>query len=128
MEIKVVPMCNSNNKSKYNDYWAYLFTDENINDLKRSVESIRNKDLGVIIDITSIKDYSDRKNKINERGYIDDSGQITAYGSIAKSLAIYLQMIGLSNIYFAIKESRNGRINLIIKDLTIHRLKHKSFK
>ena len=125
MEIKVV--YDAGKKSKYNDFWIKLFNDESIEELKKSIEKIRGRHLGLVIDLAEINTYGNRKNKINERGYITENGQITAYGSIAKSLAAYLKVLGINNIYFTIKES-NDSIDLTIKDLNIHRLKHKSFK
>jgi len=124
MEIKVVPIISrTGNRSKYFKYWMEIFTEEHIQKLKESIEHIRGKSLGIEIDITDVKKLSNRKNKIHERGMILEDGQIKAFGPIVKSLATFLSTHNIRNVYILIKEDDNGKVHVIIKDLTTHRTK-----
>ena len=124
MEIKVVPIISrTGNRSKYFSYWMETFTEEHIQKLKEAIEQIRGKTLGIEIDITDVKKLSNRKNKIHERGMIFEDGQIKAFGPIVKSLATFLSMHGIRDIYILIKEDDSGKVHAIIKDLATHRAK-----
>jgi len=100
------------------------FTEEHIQKLKETIEQIRGKTLGIEIDITDVKKLSNRKNKIHERGMIlFEDGQIKAFGPIVKSLATFLSMNDIRDIYILIKEDDNGKVHVIIKDLATHKVK-----
>ena len=123
MEIKVVPVLGKtgSNRSKYFSFLAELFTEQDIENLKQSLEQVRgNPTLGVMVDISGIKSLSDRKNKISERGYITNDGQIRTYGTIAKALAALLHMHGIKDVYFVIKEYED-KVYVTFRDLQSYR-------
>jgi hypothetical protein len=75
-----------------------------------------NPSLAVEIDISEIKNISERRNEINERAKILNDGSIKAYGSAVKSLAKYLSSNGIKNVSLIIKEI-DGNVVTYIKYL-----------
>lgn len=119
MEIKVVHITGkTGNRSKYLPYFLETFTDDAIEQLKQSLEQIRGKPtLGIMFDISDIKEFSARKNTINERGLISEDGQVKTYGTIANALAKFLLSHGIKGVSFTIKE-QNDKVYVTIKDIS----------
>jgi len=120
MEIKIVPIIGSNkagtSRSKYMQFFSELFTEENLKKLKQSLEQIRgNPSLGIMIDITDVKNISTRKNKISERGILPSHGEPKAHGTIANALLKFFAAHNITDIQFTIRERDDGKVYLIIK-------------
>ena len=124
MEIKVVPIIengSSGSRSKYYSYFVNNFTKEDLEELKQALEQIKgNPVLGVMIDISEVKKLGDRKNKISERGYVDENGQVKPYGTIAKALAAFLLANDIKGVYFTIKE-QDDKVYVTFKDISVSR-------
>lgn len=119
MEIKIVSTTNNldKTKSKYDKFWSTIFTDSDIKMLLTTLEQTKtNPSLAVEIDISEIKNISERRNEINERAKILNDGSIKAYGSAVKSLAKYLSSNGIKNVSLIIKEI-DGNVVTYIKYL-----------
>jgi len=120
MEIKIVPITTGRigTKSKYLSYFTERFTDDDIENLKQALSQIKNNPtLGVMIDISDIKEFSGRHNKISERGQITEDGQTKTYGTIARAFATFLNLHGIRGVYFVIRE-RDDKVYVTIKDLS----------
>jgi len=122
MEIKIVPIVGGNktsvSRSKYMQFFSELFTEENLERLKQSLEQIRgNPSLGIMIDITDVKNISVRKNKISERGVLPSHGEPKAHGTIANALLKFFAIHNITDIQFTIKERDDGKVYLIIRSI-----------
>lgn len=125
MEIKIIPIISKSggSRSKYLPYFAERFTEDVIENIKRSLEQIKNNpNLGIVIDITDIKQISERKNKINERGLITEDGQTKVYGTIVNALIQYFLIHDIKGVYILIRE-QDDKVQLIIKDASTYKQK-----
>jgi hypothetical protein len=116
-----------NVKSKYDEIWSTIFTEEELQQIKEGIEQIKqNPVLAIEIDISEIKNVSsDRKNAIHERAYIYEDGSLKAYGSAAKSLAKFLAAQGFRGITVVIKEVGDNVV-AYIKCLNTKKCEHSS--
>ena len=124
MEIKIVPTAgNASNRSKYYTYFTEIFSKEDLEKLHQSIDQIKgNPLLGVMIDITGVKSFSERKNKISERGYITEDGKIKTYGTVAKALASFLSTNNIKGVYFVVREQEE-KVYVTFKDLDVNKQK-----